>query len=222
MRTLIVFIACFVGGTFSYAQSALETYLKNPLENVFKVTSDNDKLTIIGYAAEAKSSSQKNVTLERGEVLGIWSHKWFRPSISVLTVPFKVRRAVGKFPLVSSSGLTNLGLNFAIPEIKLDRYFASGTKSTHSLSGGFWMAPTVEELTPTNTNLPLVANTKELYFSTAFTVVYSYNNIQLTFVPIGWDTATTTAGKNWAYNGRCWLGFGIGFDPKIFSPQINK
>lgn len=223
----ITWVVCIIllSATVKAQPISLTEYMKpaNKLQDVFNVTSAADgTLTIYGYASGANTASSKSVQLVRGEVFAIWKWKWLRPSISVMTVPFKVRRAVGEFPLFSSSGLTNLGLNVAMPEIKLDRYFSRGTKSSQSLSAGLWFAPSVEELTATNTLTPVTAPTKELYFSAAVSIVYTYNNIQLTFIPVGWDTATTTAGKNWAYNGRCWLGFGIGFDPKIFSPSINK
>ena len=223
MKTYIVCLALLTSLNVFSQKSELDVYLENPLQEVFSVTSEKDKLSISGYAGTSKTSTTTQVTLERNQVLNIWRWKYFRPSISVLTVPFKVRREVAARPQFAMSGLTNVGLNFAMPEIKLERYFSKGTKSTHSLSAGFYIAPSVEELTPYNTSEPIMeASSKQLFITTALTIVYSFNNIQMTFIPIGCDIATNSQGKNWIYDGRTWFGFGIGIDPKIFSAMINK
>lgn len=213
--------------SISYCQTiSLKDYFDNTkgytLSNVFSVTSDKDILTVTGYKRGAKNSSSEKIQLEKGEVLGILSHKWIQPKISILTIPYKVRRATGSLETSAYSGLTNIGLNIGMPEIKLDRHFSNGTKSTHSLSLGILIAPTVEELNAINTNIPTYVTSKQLFLSTGLSLVYSYNNIQLSFVPVGFDFSTSTEGRKWLYDGKSWFGFGIGFDPKIFSPLLNK
>lgn len=58
--------------------------------------------------------------------------------------------------------------------------------------------------------------------STGLTLNYSYNKLTFTLVPIGFDFATNTAGKQWNYNGKYWWGFGIGVDLKILESIFNK
>lgn len=223
-----LYITLLIGlSSISYCQTiTLTEYNDNTkghkLSDVFSITSQRDILTITGYKQDAKTSSSVEVQLEKGDVLSIRSHKWLRPRLSILTVPYKVRGATGGLRTSAYSGLTNFGLNFGMPEIKLDRYFSNGTKSTHSLSLGILIAPAVEELNPTNTNIPTYITSKQLFLSTGLSIVYSYNNIQLSFVPVGFDFSTSTEGKKWLYDGKSWFGFGIGFDPKIFSPSLNK
>lgn len=220
MKKNITFLLFMISCSM-FSQSELETYLKNPLEDVFLVSSNKDTVTINGYINDSKTSTSKTITLERGEILGVWSFT-YRPSISLLTIPYKVRRKANDTPVIANSGLTNVGLNFAILTERLDRYFSEGKKSSHSLSLGLFMAPNVEELTPANTNNEITVNNKQLFFSTGLTLKYAYNNIELSFIPVGFDIATNSLGKKWIYNKNSWFGFGIGIDPKIFSPTINK
>lgn len=208
---------------YSQTNRTLKEYLDTyRLDSVFSVTSDKDVLTITGYKPNVKTSSFEKVQLKKGEVLGIWSYKYFKPTISVLTIPCKVRRATGGLETSAYSGLANIGLNFAMPEIKLDRYFSSGTKSTHSLSAGILLAPAIEELNAVNTDITGYVASKQLFFSVGLSVVYTYNSIQLSFIPIGYDFSTSKEGRKWLYDGKSWFGFGIGFDPKIFAPLLSK
>lgn len=63
---------------------------------------------------------------------------------------------------------------------------------------------------------------KQMFISTGLTINYSYNNIKVSFIPIGFDFGTTSLGKKWVYNKRRWWGFGIGLEPKFFSALMNK
>ncbi|MBE9603155.1 hypothetical protein [Pedobacter sp. MC2016-24] len=203
---------------------SLTEYLKDGtrLNAVFKVESAKDILTISGYEGKDTVSTSKQVVLARGEVLGINSFKFLPPTVSILTIPVKVRNKTGSLPSNATSGLTNIGLNFTFPEYTIDRYFSSGNKSTHKFAAGIHFAPSVEELSPENTNNQVLVKSKQLFLSSGITLTYTYNNISLALVPLGFDFATTSLGKQFVYNKKSWWGFGIGIEPKLFFPTANK
>lgn len=211
----------------------LKQYLDNyKLDYLIKVESEKDKLTLYGYNNGYNSTMLTRVVkLKRYEVLGVsdWSF-FFRKGhfspipISVTTVPFKVRPELEEFRANATSGISNLGLNVDLANWHLDRYFASGDKSTHKLYAGLWVAPSVEELDSVQTRgfLSGDAKSKQLFMSAALTINYSYNSLTFTFVPVGFDIATSSTGKTWIYNEKRWWGFGIGLQPKFLNPISNK
>jgi hypothetical protein len=219
----------------------LSDYLDNDdlyLDKVQKVESANNILTI--YGEKNNGFQKRSVALRKGEVYAVWDKKYitnfrhlnFLEAFSIFAVPYKVRpenkvQIKGKdttFPKSATSGLTNVGLNLEMAKLQVDRYFSNGKKSTHKLSAGLFVAPTVEELDSISTKAYLKKDikSKQLFLSTGLTISYSYNDISLVFVPFGWDFSTSTIGKNWIYDGRRWWGFGIGVSPKIFSTILNK
>jgi len=216
------------------------TNRKNGLEldEVIKVESldNNNILSISGYDHDNRYAKRK-VILERNEVLPVPSKSYIFTSIhwkpipiSVITVPFKVRPKIeldGQgINSLATSGVTNIGLNLDLGKYQLDRYFASGKKSSHKFSLGFWAAPSVEELDSLSTrgygNLVKGKTSKQMFISTGITVSYSYNDVSFVFVPLGWDFGTSAIGKNWIYNKRRWWGFGIAISPKVFATIFNK
>lgn len=202
------------------------------LDNVSFVESENNILTLHGF--KDNIADTKSIQLKQGEVYALYDQKYaifkggfnFIDSFSLVTVPFKVRPKNENRGVRSTAqgDFTNLGLNMDIARIKLDRYFSDGKKSTHKLSLGFWAGPSIEELDSTSTKgyLGHDEKTKQLFISTGITISYTYNDISLLFVPVGWDIPTSTTGKNWDYGGKRWWGFGIGVNPKIFSTILNK
>ncbi|ELR73681.1 hypothetical protein C900_02085 [Fulvivirga imtechensis AK7] len=205
----------------------LSDYSKNhQLDHVIEVESNKDTLTLSGYNKSNDSLLLRiKVKLKRYDVLAI--NEWhsifnkghFKPlPISITTVPFKVRPELDEFRTNATSGITNVGLNLDLGRWKTERYFASGKKSTHKFYGGIWLAPSVEELDSLQTRGFLAKGTasKQLFISTALTLNYTYNNFTFTFVPVGFDIATSSVGKEWIYNRERWWGFGIGLEPKFF------
>jgi len=197
------------------------------LKYVSKVESNNNILNIYGtHRDNSNNIIKRQVALKENEVYGVVNvhANFYKPSISLITVPFKIRPKQSNLNTVASSGLTNVGLNIDFLGRKWDRYFISGTKSQQKLAVGAWVAPAVEELDSISTNsyLKKDVKSKQLFISTGLTIMYSYNNINFVFVPIGFDFATSNVGKEWVYNKKRWLGFGIGIDPKIFGSIANK
>ncbi len=219
----------------------LSDYLDNDellLDKVHSVQSVNNVLTI--YGEKNNSFQKRNVALRSGEVFAVWDRKYltnfrhlnFLEAFSIFAVPYKVRPKATveikskdtTFPKNATSGLTNLGLNLELARIQLDRYFSNGKKSTHKLSAGIFVAPSVEELDSVSTKafLKKDVKSKQLFISSGLTISYSYNDISLVFVPFGWDYSTSAIGRNWVYDGRRWWGFGLAVSPKLFSTILNK
>lgn len=201
---------------------------KNKLKQVIEVESNKDSLTLYGYQKGNDSTLiKRKIKLDRYDVYaitsfsGIWKKSF---SLSLTTVPFKVRPRFKEFNVNAISSLSNVGLNIDITRIHCDRYFASGKKSSHRLYAGVWVAPSVEELTSVTTRDFLANGTtsKQMFVSTALTINYTYNNLTFTFVPMGFDFATSSVGRKWIYNGNRWWGFGIGIEPKFLSAIANK
>ncbi|MEO2063257.1 MAG: hypothetical protein ABGW97_09765 [Christiangramia sp.] len=222
---LILFI------TTSHSQSikveGLNSYMQNKLSKVENIESSNDTLSIYGYNSNDKSTMKlRIIKLERGEVYAInsWSHlfqlgHWRPMPISLTTIPFKIRPKVKNLETSANSGIKNLGLNFDIFHFEMDRYFWNGKKSNHKIFAGIWLAPSVEELNATTTEnfLNEDEKSKQLFFNAALTLNYSYNDITFTFVPAGFDFATSSVGEEWIYGGKRWWGFGIGLEPKFLN-----
>ena len=240
MRKFGLLIFTLIVAQLSFGQNKTfytrDYYLKKEngvkLDYLIKVTSSLDTLTLYGYTTGDNTTLHKRkVKLDKGQVLAVsnWSYFWnpwhWKPiPVSITTVPFKIRPEIDEFATKASSGLTNVGLNFDFFRWKTDRYFADASKSSHKFYAGIWIAPNVEELDSIQTRGFLTKDTKskQLFISTSLTVNYSYNNITFSFVPIGFDFATNSIGKEWVYDKKRWWGFGIGIEPKIFSTIANK
>jgi len=65
-----------------------------------------------------------------------------------------------------------------------------------------YAAPTVEELDnqQTRSTLRTTEKSKQLFLSFGLTASYTYNNLVFTFVPAGFDFATSSLGNDWIYN----------------------
>lgn len=221
----------------------------NKLDDVTKVESNNNILTISGFKKITATDNKKQdlflkrtVGLNRGKVFAVTEWSWVFNSfhwkpipISIITVPFKVRPSVTAYGKVfdgsATSGISNVGFNLDLGKVQMDRYFSNGKKSTHKFSIGILATPSVEELDSVFTNgangkLGKVAGkmekSKQLFLSTGITISYSYNDISFVFVPVGIDYGTSTIGKTWVYNKQRWWGFGIAISPKIFATIFSK
>jgi hypothetical protein len=207
----------------------LNDYFKDPqlkLDYVSKIEANNNIFTLNGK--KNGSLAKRTIVMKPREVLALKEWRYLNiASLSLTTIPFKVRRSINAedslFRTTASSGLTNLGFNINYISRQTNRYFANGTKSTHSWALGFWAAPSVEELDSVYTRgyLKKDIKTKQLFISAGFTIGYSYNDVTFLFVPWGWDLATTPLGKKWIYRGQSWWGFGIGLSPTVLAKLIK-
>jgi hypothetical protein len=138
-----------------------------------------------------------------------------KPKIAIITVPFKVRGAVDTISSRAQAGLTNIGLSFNLINYRMDRYFSTGTKSTHTLSAGLFVAPNVEEVAPETTRKFVKSKSSQLFISTGLAFTYSYGDLSFLIVPAAIDLGTTRTAKEYIYNGKYWWGFGIGISTKL-------
>ncbi|MBL7789383.1 MAG: hypothetical protein JNL75_06060 [Chitinophagales bacterium] len=217
------------------------------LDYVTKVESNDNILTVSGEKIIDDDNNslytKKYVKLEKGESLIIgerfklwrWNSYLKSNPLALITIPFKIRPEISeggsKFYATANSGITNLGLNCEITKFQLDKYNASGKKTTIKAALGIWAAPSVEELDSLSTSgaggklgkgAGKIEKSKQFFVSTGLTLTFSYNDISFVIVPAGWDIGTTSIGNNWVYDKKWWWGFGIGISPKIFSTILNK
>ena len=197
---------------------SLKKYNDDKLYWVTTVETKQGLLYVNGYKDENETEiTVRKIKLAKNELFTVNNYGWhFSPSL--MTIPYKIRPKNEYFPTEAQSGLSNLGLNSSVYGYKRDRYFIDGDMSKHKFDVGFWVGPSVEELNTTNTGGFLVGDkkSKQLFLSAGLTFTYSYNNVNFSFVPLGYDLAISTIGKEAKYNKR-WWGFGIGIDPKIFN-----
>ncbi len=213
MKTFILStLICFSTSVFS--QIIDIPTLRSQRINVVTVTSSGGTLNVGGYDPLGNYVTRQ-VSLGPTEVLAISKKSW-RPYLSLVTIPFKVRHSIDTFPQSVQTGLSNAGIVANFYNYRLTRYFNSGKQSVHQFGIGILFAPAAEELTPENTKYFLTKNSKQLFISTGLSVTYSYNDITFALVPLGLDFATTSDGKHYIYNKKLWWGFGIGISTKLF------
>ena len=181
---------------------------------VVSVEAENGIFTVSGYRKSNGTYQQRLVRVNPGKVYSISKIKKF--TLGILTIPLKVRSAVDTFPQMVETGLTTAGITLNFFNYRMDRYFTTGGKSTHQLSAGILVAPSGEELTPETTKNQVRFKSKHLFISTGVSITYTYNDISFSFIPIGYDFATSTPGKSYIHSGQPFWGFGIGITPKIF------
>lgn len=234
--TIVATMLCLVTCTV-YAQQTIvvehaspQIYLQdqNRLDEIIRAESQINKIILYGYRGD--DFYQATVTMGARRVFSIrtFSHpfqsRYWRPMpLSIITTPFKVRPAVGDAKRVASAAVNNIGVNVDLLRFTTDRFFTAGTRATHRGSIGLWIAPSVEEVDSITTDgyLGKTEKSKQLFVSTAISISYTYNNFTFTFMPLGWDIATSTVGKNWIYNKERWWGFGIGIDTKILAQILS-
>jgi hypothetical protein len=213
MRNLIIAF-CLLFSLQSAGQSiSLSTFLTQNIK-VVAVTSTGGILNVGGYDP-GDNYVTRQVALGPTEVLAVSKASW-RPYLSLVTIPFKVRPAIDTFSQNVQTGLANAGIATNIFNYKLTRYFNSGKQSTHQFGVGILIAPTAEELSPENTNRFVNKKSKQLFISAGLSLTYTYNDITFVILPVAYDFATTTDGKNYVYNKKNWWGFGVGITTKLF------
>ncbi len=160
--------------------------------------------------------------LDKNEYVSIKNDKYFPNSlgsISVMTVPFKVRAKNPQGFITAKADIKNLGLYFPFALWDRKRYWLDNSTSTHKLSVGALIAPMAEELSDKNTSTYFQnANTSYSAFmlSTSLSVTYTYKNITFAIIPLGIDFGLDKAGSHWDNHRKYWAGLGIGIDTKLF------
>jgi hypothetical protein len=226
-----------------YSLTAYDTNPSVKLDNVTKVESSNNVLTIAGY--EGGGFTKRNVLLERNQVFAViqsnyisWGKGyWNSIPFSLITVPFKIRprnkttltktnpSTDTAYRATAMSGITNLGINLDLVKRTTDRYFSNGKKSTHKWALGVFVTPGVEELGAAqvkDTSLVGDGKSKQFVVSGGFSISYAYNGITFLLVPAALDWAPSALGKQWIYNKKFWWGFGIGVSPTILGQVFNS
>jgi hypothetical protein len=160
--------------------------------------------------------------LSKNEFVSIKNNRFLfsaLPSISVMTVPFKVREKNRQGFVTAKADIKNIGLYFPLALWDRKRYWIDNSTSTHKFSLGFLIAPMTEELSDKNTN-NFFNNSNISYsafmLSTSLACTYTYKSITFAFIPLGMDFGLDEAGKNWDNHSNFWVGFGIGIDTKLF------
>lgn len=136
-------------------------------------------------------------------------------AFSAINIPFKLRFKTDSIPSVVETSIENLGL-FIGRKRETERYFYSGRKTFHAISIGAFVSPTAITLNAGNTGGKVEDEITQLGVSTGIGLSYTYNKVSFMFIPVGFDFGTSSKTGNWVYNGKYWLGFGVGIDTGYF------
>ncbi|NMH28064.1 hypothetical protein [Flavobacterium silvaticum] len=198
--------------TANFLNAHIQVVKAETSDNLFKITyfdkSNHDRLTYY------ETPIVRNGYIGYHEHISVFK---FQFPISIVTVPFKVRPNFQGRKQLAKADVDNIGVNLAIYQYSLHRLFYDGKTSNHKFSIGLMAAPMVQEFNEENTNEYLNEDESytQLMLSSGITLSYTYKELSFTIIPLGWDTALTTVGKHWVYNGRPWYGFGIALDTKF-------
>lgn len=168
--------------------------------------------------------------LNNNGYVGLSTKRWLPTSFgnfSIMTVPFKVRSRNSQGQITAKADIKNVGLYLPVYLWDYKRYWLDNATTNHKFSIGILMAPMAEDLTDANTDnyfskSPVDANGKAkqpytaFMLSTSLAATYTYKNITLAVIPMGFDFGMDQAGKKWINHGRYWFGFGVGVDTKLF------
>jgi len=140
-------------------------------------------------------------------------------SISIMTVPFKIRSKNEQGYVTAKADVKNVGLYFPVALWNHKRYWLNNSTTSHKFSVGFLIAPMAQELNNKNTN-DYFQNPDTSYnafmLSTSISLTYTYNSLTFALIPIGFDFGLDEAGKQWDNHSNYWAGVGIGIDTKLF------
>lgn len=140
-------------------------------------------------------------------------------SISVLTVPFKIRSENSNGYWTAKADVKNAGIYVPLALWDNKRYWIDNSTSSHKFSVGAVIAPMAQELNDANTGgffNDEDASYSAFMMSTSFALTYTYKNITFALIPAGVDFGFDDGSKKWEHQGRYWAGFGIGIDTKLF------
>ncbi|WPY97641.1 hypothetical protein [Christiangramia sp. OXR-203] len=160
--------------------------------------------------------------LAKDEFVSVTNYKYFFGaigSISIMTVPFKIRSKNEQGYITAKADVKNIGVYLPLALKESKRYWLDNSTSTHKFSIGFLIAPMAQELNDKNTS-DYFQNSESSYsafmLSTSVAITYTYNNLTFALIPVGFDFGLDDAGKEWDNHANYWTGFGIGVDTKLF------
>ncbi|WP_157359659.1 hypothetical protein [Algoriphagus mannitolivorans] len=230
-----LFLACIlmflISGKFSYSQTKIS-------KSEFQKILDSDQFLIANSKFvegrgiwkfegwEGDNYSIFDVTVNKDDVIKEdYSPKFYSPKFSILSVPIKLRpdlsysnKELAKNvdrPMEGGIDIKNIYLGVNFLNLTRDRYFSFGTSSTHRFSIGGLLGFTAIPLTKDNINMENENDFKDVtqvFFSSGVNVNYSYNNVNFSFVPFGWDFGLDNVGRSYVYHGKRWWGLGIGIN----------
>jgi len=139
------------------------------------------------------------------------------PTISIVTVPFKVRPNIQDRGQFAQADVENIGLQYPFLSYTKSKLFFDGKVSKHKWSFGGIVAPMALTTNAANTNNRKPIERTQLALSVATAISYSYNDITFSLIPAGIDYGINTNVRYWVYHGKVWWGFGIAIAPKILN-----
>ncbi len=185
---LIMMVFGFAGQSWGQEVTQIPQYTV-----ITEVKIEDAILYVKGFEKNSGKFSEASKQMKVNEVYTNKTSKWF-PTVSLLTVPFKIRPKIEGQNTNAFSDLKNVGVNIDFYSKQWDRYFVTGKTSTHRGSIGVLVTPLVEELTEKNTK-NVTATNKQFFASFGLSLNYSYNKLTFTAIPMGFDIATNSAGK---------------------------
>lgn len=215
LLTVIIFIL-FSNIIKSQNKKTTDSQIKSGIEVVKVTPSADGTLSIDYYKASDNLWYNKSLKLLKGDSYNVTNIS-FIPKTSIFTTPFKVRPAQENVKQSATSSLKNASLNFSLITLKWDRYFYNNTQSKYNFSAGIFVGPNVEELNAENTDGQITIKSSQLFMSTGLSLIFSYNGVAFTIIPLGFDIGTTTDSKKFIYNEKNWFGIGIGIDSKLLN-----
>lgn len=134
-----------------------------------------------------------------------------------VTVPIKIRFGSdekdsegNKIRQFDFSNDINVGLS-AGGKIRLD---GSKQRAFFNLIGGISLTSTAIDEDSTNNFVDTKTNASAITFSLGF--IFEYDDFQIGIIT-GWDRLSRELGENWVYQGKNWVGLGLGYS--IFSTK---
>lgn len=186
---------------------------------IYKVELKNDtfKLSTQDLNEGANYHHQTYYTLgENNYSFRMSTRPGFDLSASIMTIPFKVRPRLGDKPQMVVAGLKNAGVNIGFYDFGRTSYFIDKDKVQHKGTIGVILAPGGEVVSPSNSSDSTIIESNRLFLSTGLTLTYSYNDLSISAVPIGFDFGLNPAARMYDYHATYYWGFGIGIKSSIF------
>jgi hypothetical protein len=198
---------------------------------------DLEDPSLIDSKFELNSSSFFFIELEKRKTLGspnLYQSIPYRTwEVGVTTIPFKIRNggtikvtenANGELlpdpqnKVISDQILAGVNAGIYFGRKWGNTRFYSDPKENHnswSITTAAFLGPTVIEINNENSTVAEVTKSSNLGWSFGGAGILSYRGINLGAY-LGWDfLGDPSLGKTWYFNGKPWIGFGIGYKIKM-------